>query len=488
MKSYEEIRNLYFLLAFQERLIREELVAVFQEIQFKGDRNAGMQGKGYILEAQCKEEQSRDKEFKNRFYRNTEENKFMVKNENIIPELYESEPSLPGENKIAYGDSSMELSTISESKYNNYNEAQKKKLELLLYKRLALIHARRSNLANRKKRSDSSAMTRKDMEMEEFIYYAMKHNNLALEEDKICFGFTPDEKGAIRLDASLPGYTRLSVHFGNLSNFYSILKNVNNKCEKRNREAPFKSYTDREGRVRIDKSIFKDYQYSLPTFGVINTGLINRDDFNAMRYEKIFKQKIKDKDGKVDIYGIEEIINILYTDFNDREIFYLAEKAGAGKGILEELNKRLQERKKIRDLAKKNNRSLQEEYILSSDDKKISDVLTHILMANDDTIIELINSTIIKSGKFDIDNCAAVLKKAKKIGVEQDFLQAIEEEIELNGLYDSKSDLDRIYQTIIKPKDEYNKLKDIAIRTSLEDRVEAQKVEDRFVNKSNNRG
>ena len=435
MITYQKVKELYSLLAGQEILLRKELVETFGEIQFKGDRDAGKQGKGYVLENQAKEEQSRTNENKNRFYRSTEETKFMVQNEISIPSLYQSKPDLPGENQNFYGGRGLELGIILEDEYGKFSDQQKKELEINLYKRLALVHARRANLANRNKRNDANAMSKKDAQMQDFIYYAVKHNNLVLDEDKIAFGFTQDDKGAVRLDASLPGYTRLSVHFGNYNNFYQILINVNNQLTKDGEIIPFKTFISRDGNERIKRDVFTDYAYNLPTFGVINTGIINRDNYKKAKvYQEFFMKKCKDENGKINVLGIEEYINILFEDFNDREIFYLAEEAGAGKGILEELNIRLQERKKLREIAQKNKRSLQEEYIFSMDDVKFLEVLNDVLKSNDETIVSLIESVIIKNEKIDEKNCIEILQRAKKCGLEQRLFAKIKEEIELNGI------------------------------------------------------
>ena len=60
---------------------------------------------------------------------------------------------------------------------------------------------------------------------------------------------------------------------------------------------------------------------------------------------------------------IEMFANFMYPDLNDREIFYLAESAGFGKGDLLDLKEKLEERKKREEVAKENGIELRVQYL-----------------------------------------------------------------------------------------------------------------------------
>lgn len=437
MKTLKEIQKLYYILLGQELLLKKELVDLFYDIGYTNGPNSK------ILANQEEEESNRDEQHKNRFFRNTERTELFVLDPNNIPDLYKFRPLLPPFLEQLYQLNSDQLSIAEKEKlykrlaldYDKLSMSEKENLEMLLYQRLAIVHARRANVTNRNKYTHLYSMTRKDIEMQYFIEYAIKYNNLAAHEDKIAFGFTKDSNGAVLLDASLPGYTRLSVHFGYYSNFYQILTSINNNFSSNAQTPPFKTYIDRDGSIKIDQTVFTDYSYNLPTFGVINTGIINRDDYNkASMYEQTFAEKCKDTIGKINVLGIEEFIYILYPELNDRETFYIAEKAGAGQGILDELKIRLNEREEKNKTASSNKRNLQEEYLFSLDDQKLFVLFNDILNSEQDTLISLINSIIIKSDNFDKNNCIYLLNKARKLGFAEQLWIAIKTELSLNEI------------------------------------------------------
>ena len=219
--TYEGIKKIYDYSNLLEDTLKAELSKFYSEC-FNLQMN---KGKSDIFEKQESEEKGITEEGKpvtrlstfqpNRFYRSLE-NCVIGRN---LPEPYKCMP---------------EINLPSEDDYNKYTPTEKNDLRRTIYKKLAICNARLANLANRSKNTNGNAYTKKDLRMKEFLIYASKYNQMSREEEQIYFGISNDN-GVPLLDACLPGYTRLSVHFGTQGNLIEILNGQNGVNSKMNR-------------------------------------------------------------------------------------------------------------------------------------------------------------------------------------------------------------------------------------------------------------
>ena len=246
-------------------------------------------------------------------------------------------------------------SLLTEEQYNALPDKEKLKVERYLLKNSAIMSARLANIYNRKAHNSQNTMqlrlsqdmfSKKDVYMQEFLISSIRYNEIStqigLENDHIAFGFSKDSKGNMVLESSLPGFSRFSMHFGNRKNFQTICNNVNNRVA-----TSFNWYKiENEG----------EFGYNLPTFGIINTGIINADDYSfSHELASQFKQKAKDEEGNINQNGMEEFIYFMNSDLNlnNRELFQLAELAGLGRGFLENLTQILSQKTKMQEQAQK---------------------------------------------------------------------------------------------------------------------------------------
>lgn len=143
------------------------------------------------------------------------------------------------------------------------------KIEMIkIAKESVVTHARKANILNRFKNSEdvifSELMKAKDDAMESFIFNAIRYNSIMPDTMKIAFGINDSEKGPV-LEASVPGYTRLSLHFGNELRCAKILKNINTRLENVNAKKYFP--TSMKNKNIIDmKEVYKTHGYELPKY------------------------------------------------------------------------------------------------------------------------------------------------------------------------------------------------------------------------------
>lgn len=165
------------------------------------------------------------------------------------------------------------------------------------------------------------------------------------------------------MNASLPGYTRLSLHFGNTSNCLQVLNNVNNILEANNLPRYFPISKDKNN-ANLNR-VYQNIKYNLPSFGMYNTGIINNREYAQ---SEIYAKQFKTND-TMDKGRIKTLINFMYPDLNDREVFYLAEKSEFGKKDLLELKDLLIEREERTKIAKEKGIELRDEFLLEKIDK-----------------------------------------------------------------------------------------------------------------------
>lgn len=387
-------------------------------------------------------------------------------------------------------------SPYTKEKYNKLEEKEKKQLEADALKYLAIMYARQANLYNKFKTrnnhvENSNAMTNKDIAMEQFLIYAIRYNRLVPEEHQIAFSIVKegeDKKGGPRLDTSIPGHTRLSLHFGGGGKCNYILKNVNSVLEQVGQKKffPQKSYISNRTGVKVEgvnvEETYKLFPETerLPRFEVINTGLILslQDDDKTEIYKKQIRGKNVPFGRKMNYENVELFANFMYPDFNDREMYYIAEAAEFGKGDLiglkdgskEGLRGVLRTRSKRREDAKKESISLREKYakeqlegITDSKEKlsKIRELYSKYLQIKTDketiglgNFIKLLNeigidqSTIMDfSNEIYLKDETADFLYCEKIGERMHLNEKMFKEIFENG--NTKDRVDLIIRTMI---------------------------------------
>lgn len=383
-----------------------------------------------IFEEQMENESILPSKYISRFVRNiaeVEKKKYIVSN-GKFPPMFECKP---------------EISFPSESEYLSFSNEQKASLEADIYKGLAIISARMANLYNRSKESNSQALSKKALYMEDFLEFACKYNSLVKEEHQIFFGFDKDSRGAVLLSASLPGYSRLSVHFGSKRNFNNILLSVNDSLGNDGFRPGFPTFKGKiDGKQLISDRVFDRYEYSIPTFSVKYNGVINRDEGTfghklVDSYEDAFRQSIYLNNGAVDLNGLEDFLYIYCEDigekFNDREIFQLAERAGSGKGILKKLHEVVKRREVLNKNAKKNHRTLMEEFFYSLDSNELTKRMKNIIeksQHNYDFVYGIIMSMGFDPNSHDInaENLVMLLKKTTDPSIRKKLFDVANEE------------------------------------------------------------
>ena len=269
----------------------------------------------------------------------------------------------------------------SKEEYEAMSPEEKKQLYIGILRDQVVVSARRANVANREKDSElrgggKIAFARKDEAIVDFLVRAHKYNELVPVEEQIAFGFQTtdveevcDKKTGrflyddphIALNASIPGFTRLSVHLGRQT--INIFNQANEKLGKiiypingkdQNRYNETKAKAEKTGRPFIppvasktEFEIASRMPYKFESSHVIsNLGLMVSDNYNnSEEYAKQLKLKAM-HNGKISKDGIDEFICFMHPDLNEREIMYLAEKAGFGKSVLKTILGRTKERGK----------------------------------------------------------------------------------------------------------------------------------------------
>ena len=269
----------------------------------------------------------------------------------------------------------------AEKQYASLSAKDKREEFAKILKSFAIVCARVANVHNRFKDSSSKdysqTMTSKDVNIESFMLIAIKYNSLVPEEKQIPFGINDSKQGPV-IEASLPGYTRLSLHFGSIEKCAKMLADVNRLLQSSGMEPYFPDYKINDVDNSYKKkyaynyinNIYKQFGYNFDKFHVINTGLINNMDYeNSDIYQMQMRAKEQNPDDTMDYKRIEIYSNFMYPDLNDREMFYLAEKAGFGKADLEKLQSKLEVRSGRMARAEKNGTNLRSQYISESVNK-----------------------------------------------------------------------------------------------------------------------
>lgn len=311
-----------------------------------------------------------------------------------------------------------------------YIDMPKEKRELekaKIIKGLALIYARQANIFNRFKTSEKvafeNAMKSKLNSMRNFLQYATLYNSMVSKEEQIAFGINDSEKGPL-LEASLPGYTRLSVHFGNAKNCKETLEKTNEFLEGQEVKSYFPTFKD--GKINLN-AVYERRGYDLPKFDVVNTGLITRAEYEDL---KIYEQQIRGKNtnAKVNSKRVEMFVNLMYPDLNDREIFYVAEKSEFGKKHLEDLKGILEEREERKKIADKSKKDIRSVYI-EQEIENISDLKSKTKKINEFYLRYLETGNIKEDVR--LDNFINILEDSNiDKGIIEIFIQSKEKEQE----------------------------------------------------------
>lgn len=226
---------------------------------------------------------------------------------------------------------------LAKKQYDGLTTEQKRNQAVKIARELAITFARHANILNRFKTNRNpkieETMKAKDIAMENFMSYAINYNKIVPEKDRIVFGINESKTGPI-LSASLPGYTRLCLHFGGTKKCKAMLKNINTRVKNKY----FPTYENSE-EINLNK-VYSTRGYTLPEFGIVNTGIINHMEHeNSEVYVKQMKETISKS-------NLDEFVNNMHPELNNREMFYIAEMAGLGKAHLERLRDVLVERRK----------------------------------------------------------------------------------------------------------------------------------------------
>ena len=466
--SYKEIKNLYSLIEKDRDKLYSELSEGFKTdiyIFKKEGAKAIKRWSPLVDKLKKKNIAESEMEMQNRFYTDITD----IKNfdEDNIPEIYID----------VY-----KVNIPSEQEYTNNSKEEKKKLEKNLYKDYAIISARLVNLFNSlKSQGEQCAYSEKNLHIERFLLYACKYNSTATEEEQLFYGFKNYEEPY--MDAFIPGYNSiLSVHFGSRKNFESHLKVVNIKLLKDGFEQAF--HTRENG--SIDNKVFTSRENNVPRYGATNTGLINKANYNDIEnWIKLFLEKSRNKEKEVNEEGIEEFININGADLNDREIVYIANRAGVGKKIIIELLQKLKERVEIKESAKNHNRTLTEEYIFSMETEKFeSKIKKWAERINDDGDITMgIIRDVIgydNNDEVNINNIIELIKKSRDNEVRQIIYDEFDD-LYMDGIKDIL--IERLKETEEEKKDKnlYDEIFEMTTGVPLEKLNQYSRIEEELM-------
>ena len=235
-------------------------------------------------------------------------------------------------------------------------DEDKLELEKNLYKELAIVCARYVNILNRRKysanRAQKTTYSTKHEYIARFIRFALTYNKMVSPNQIFEMGILKDDEEKYVLNASIPGFTNLSVHMGgNYHNTCDILERVEKISKKQ--LFPKKRYKNEDLVIDLAQVISDvNFSFSLPDFGFYNTAIINKACTDEAKGYIEHMKKIKNES---DFQSqIELFINLQCSDFNDRELYFLAEKAGYMKGDFQVLTAEI----KKRSIHKENSESL----------------------------------------------------------------------------------------------------------------------------------
>lgn len=322
-----------------------------------------------VQEQEKSEEDINDLERKNRFFFKYYEKTLECIRQEVFPDFLK----IGGlRSKIGYANFNMALSEEVkefEKQYAELDEKQKKIEMIQMFRCLAICYARRANIFNRGKDFINSnfkgRMSIKQDSIVKFLKYAIMHNELVRDEEKIVFGIRRDEYGRPVLDAALPGLTRFSVHMGaRIQQTWDTLKSVNAQLKQVGIEGKIPmsgNYVDLEETSKM-------YTFGLPIYtyetGIINSGISEENKKYLEQISKLSERK----------NGLAIFSNFIYSDFNDREIFHLAELAKFMKGKLYKTRDVLKQRDERRRAEKQGTTDLSKLYLIEVLEKCNTDI------------------------------------------------------------------------------------------------------------------
>lgn len=121
----------------------------------------------------------------------------------------------------------LRIKPITQAQFNKMLEIQQKRIEKLLLKNIVISTAQLLNATNRMPRIEA-VYSLKDRLIADYLAYAEMFN-AKYPDEKMAFGFIPDDTGVATLNASIPGYSRFSVHLGRPVKAANILFEANEK-------------------------------------------------------------------------------------------------------------------------------------------------------------------------------------------------------------------------------------------------------------------
>lgn len=250
------------------------------------------------------------------------------------------------------------------------------------------------------------------------MFFTNRYNSLVPEHKKIMFGINKSLEGPV-IEASIPGYTRLSVHCGGnilgTQNCARWARNCNNLVaehfSKRNmKQENIEKFSIEKAQNDNDvlNLLYRRHGYNLPKFDIINTGIMHS---RTTDQELIYQKQIKGTkaEGPMPYRKVEIFANFMYPDLNDREMYYLAEKAEFGKGDLLQLKIILEDRLKRYNVAKENKNDLRQQFIMD-ELNKAKDAKQKTKIANELYIRYMETSEI--SPDVNIKNFKSIMEKA----------------------------------------------------------------------------
>lgn len=246
-----------------------------------------------------------------------------------------------------------QVEKLSEEKFKSMSEEEKKNYFLDIEREEVIFSASKLNLSNRHKNNEKvkNAFGLKDAAIAEYMIKVIEYNSKVDSKKQIAFGFNFDKRhGKIAFATSIPGYTRVSVHFGNIANLADIVKEVNehvysnSKAQNEARKIPcldpqlhkdFRKARDKN--IKLDRmyaieaesyseKVANSHRYPLKFFYSVPIGVVTRlaneeEKKDTMAFDKTLKVGFGGRNDK-----LRDFVNFVKPELNQREIIYLAEK------------------------------------------------------------------------------------------------------------------------------------------------------------------
>ena len=367
-EEFDAIRDLY--LDFSNR--RESLIHIYHESELKESTKKDRVYFGDnittdILQKQAQEERNLGEDQRNRFFsakyielfKQAQNSK---KTSKELVELYTSAGLLPKcrvTSKIKKVLLTSNIQIVDDEKRKELIEyygripIENRKLAFAeIIKSIAIIAGMTATVYN-KGQDKTVNLGRKDTGMQEFMEYALLYNSLVDGEKQIAFGCKNDVMKTSNntahktklLNALIPGYTNLSLHFGNMYGFIKnsverklgLTSSLNNSSTLTFLHILENSF----GNLQIDTSSLTN-DINVRRYGIYNQGLINSYQTDE---EKEWISKLNKIEGKNDLEKVMRFVKYdSLPELNNREVLYIIQKAGYGKSILEAVDQELDKR------------------------------------------------------------------------------------------------------------------------------------------------